>query len=337
MQHARFYLLPDLPVRASRYLLMAILGPLLALLCVVRHGAGILVAQSPYEGFAAAWVKRLANITGKRVALIVENHGDFEAAPFLQRRVLWPQAYRLLSARMAAFAFRHADALRVVSSATRRQVEAWSTGKPLVQFPAWTDFDLFSSNRRTNAEGPPIILFAGTVTPLKGVHVLLDAFAAVSANIPGVRLHIAGLAGDARYRRQLSAQAERLGVHGAMRFLGYLTQRDLASEMAGATVLVLPSLSEALGRVLLEAMASGIPVIGSRVGGIPDLIVDGQTGFLVPPGDAAALAVRLRWILTHPGEAYRMGQAARRHAQSIFSTRRYVQGFAELFQAVTVS
>ena len=81
----------------------------------------------------------------------------------------------------------------------------------------------------------------------------------------------------------------------------------------------------------MEAMATGTPVIGSHVGGIPEMVKHGTTGFLVPPGDVAALAERLHWVLAHPAEACAMGCRARAFAEHFFSTAAYVHGYRQIF------
>ena len=105
--------------------------------------------------------------------------------------------------------------------------------------------------------------------------------------------------------------------------------------MAEADVLVLPSVSEGLGRVVFEAMACGTPVIGSRVGGIAEMIEDGENGFLVPPGDVEVLAERLRWVLSNPQETCEMGRRARTFAKRFFSTEAYLDAYRRLFQKAT--
>jgi glycosyltransferase involved in cell wall biosynthesis len=124
----------------------------------------------------------------------------------------------------------------------------------------------------------------------------------------------------------------RLGLDQRVTFMGAMPQAELAELMARAQVLVLPSLSEGLGRVLLEAMACGTPVIGSAVGGIPEIIQEGTTGFLIPPGDVGALAERLRWILQHPDQARQIGESARKFARELFSEELYVKHYSDLIQ-----
>jgi glycosyltransferase involved in cell wall biosynthesis len=332
-QHARFYLLPRLRQRPLRQMLMLVVGPLLALWCVLRHGASVLVAQSPYEGGMLAWVKIAARWLGRRTALVVEAHGDFVESVFLQRRVAWSRLLRCLRRRTARFAFRNADLLRAISRATRAQQERWAPGKPVVQFITWTDIDVFlAAGSDPRAPRPPHILYAGVLTPLKGVHILIDAFARLAQDHPQAQLILAGRPQNEAYVRELRAQIERLGLEGRVWFTGQVPQAELARWMGRARVLVLPSLSEGLGRVVVEAMAAGTPVVGSCVGGIPEIVRDGETGFLVQPGDAAALAEKLHDVLARPVEVREMGDRCRAFAQQSFSTKAYVQGYQAVFE-----
>ncbi|MER3501591.1 MAG: hypothetical protein C4295_09010 [Candidatus Fervidibacterota bacterium] len=335
-EYARFYLFPQWPMPVLRYLTMFTVGPLLALWLVLRHGVRVLVAQSPYEGFAAALAKKIAGWFGRKTALIVENHGDFETSLFLQRRVRAPSLYRLLMRWTASFALKNADFLRAISVSTRSQLERWAPGKPIVQFPTWTDMEVFlaagdEAERNGKPDGQEVV-YVGVLIPRKGVHFLLEAFARLVGEFPEARLSIIGKPENAEYARSLKAQVRSLGLEGRVSFLDPMPQAELARRVSRARVLVLPSLSEGLGRVVFEAMAAGTPVIGSCVDGIPEMVRDGATGFLVPPGDVDALAERLRWALSHPEEMQEMSRRARAFAREFFSPEAYVQNYSELFQ-----
>ena len=333
-QHAHFYLLPKLPTPVLRYAEMFTITPILVLWLVLRHRVQVLVAQSPYEGLAAALAKKVANWFGRKIVLVVESHGDFEQSLFLQRRILLPGLYRFLMRRAACFTLRHADLLRAVSNFTREQLARWAPGKPIFQFPTWTDIDVFLQAALDKNEGSfQDILYAGVLTPLKGVHHLVNAFACVAKDFPQARLVIVGQQEDKTYSAGLKEQARRIGLDGHVQFVGEVAQREVARYMAHTRAVVLPSLSEGLPRVGIEAMACGTRVIGSRVGGIPEMIEDGITGFLVPPGNEAVLADQLRWVLEHPGEACEMGRRARAFAKQFFSTEAYVRGYRQLFDA----
>ncbi len=332
-EHARFLLLPSLRSAPIRHALMLSIGAALALRCVLHHRVEVLVAQSPYEGAAAVAAKLLARFFGRRVALVVENHGDFEEGPFLQRRVPFRGPVETVLRAAAAFAFSHADALRAVSSSTEDQVRRWAPGRPVVRFAAWTDLETFlAAGEKRPPRAAPTVLYAGVLVHGKGVHHLLDAWPEVLRTSPDARLLVAGAPKDPDYARALREQTARLGAATSVEFLGALPQADLAQRMAAADVLVLPTLSEALGLVLLEAMACGTPVVASRVGGTPDVVKDGENGFLVAPGDDRAIAVRVAWILSHPAEAAEMGRRGRAFARAFGLEEGFLSGYARLFE-----
>src|SRR4029077_4970763 len=174
---AHFFLLPKIPISLLRYAEMFVIGLPLALWLILRHGVDVLVAQSPYEGFPAAWAKKISGWLGWKVVLIVESHGDFEESVFMQRRVWLLGFYRLLMRYAARFAFENADALRMISSSTKQQVDRWVSGKPMVQFPTWTDIDVFLQTViKKEANLLRDIVYVGVLIPRKGIHHLINAF-----------------------------------------------------------------------------------------------------------------------------------------------------------------
>jgi glycosyltransferase involved in cell wall biosynthesis len=332
-EHARFYLLPMMPSPVVRYVEMFVLGPFLALWLILRHGVQVLVAQSPYEGFPAALAKKVGSWFGCNVALVVESHGDFEESLFMQRRMRLARWYRFLMVRVAAFTLENADVLRAVSHSTKAQLERWIPGKPLVQFPTWTDIEVFlQAGLNKEFPRPQNILYAGVLIPRKGGHHLINAFARVVRDFPDARLVLVGHAENKQYTSELEDQVSRQGLDERVDFIGGVSQADLAGWMRRAWVFALPTYSEGLPRVVFEAMAAGLPVVSSSVSGIPEVVENGVTGFLVPPGDETALAVRLRWILEHPDEAQEMGRRARAFAESFFSTAAYTAGYQRIFK-----
>lgn len=333
-EHAQFYLLPKMPLPLLRYVEMFALGPFLALWLIFRHGVRVLVGQSPYESFAGALAKKIAGCCGRNIALVVESHGDFEESVFLQRRIRLPRWYRSLMTPVARFALKEADIVRAVSNSTRVQLERWVPAKRLMQFPAWTDIEIFlQAGQKNRTPDSQDILYAGVLIPLKGVHHLIGAFARIASDYPSVRLLLVGHSENKRYVAGLENQIRQHRLNERVQFVGKVSQAELAECMMKACVFVLPSMSEGLGRVVIEAMATSIPVIGSRVGGIPELIEDGVTGFLVSPGDEMLLSDKLRWILEHPVESREMGRRARGFAEHFFSTEMYVEGYRRVFQS----
>lgn len=334
-QHADFYLLPALPVSALRHLTMYTLGPLLALWLMWRRGVRVMIAQGPYEGAAAAFAKQIARLFGAKVALVVESHGDFELAVFVYRRVSFARPYRWLMTHAARYALNHADALRPVSDTAREQLRRYAPDTPVVQFMAWVDAETFTSAaREIPLSQSQTFVYAGVLAPVKGLHFLVDAFAKIVSECPAARLELIGKVANADYAANLRAQAERLGLTDKVTFVGALPQSELARHMARARALVLPSISEGMPRIVAEALLCGLPVVASAVGGIPDVVREGETGYLSPPGDVDQLAAALLKALRNT-EIDTMGQRARTFAAGAFSSAAFVEGHRQLLSVMS--
>lgn len=166
-------------------------------------------------------------------------------------------------------------------------------------------------------EGSEVVFgFAARVEKLKGPAVLMEAFGAASREFPRVRLR---LAGEGSQRREVEARAAALGVADRYDYVGvYSRPEERAAFMRGLDVFVMPSFTEGTPNSVIEAMAYGLPVVASDVGGIPD-VLDTDSGVLVPPGDAAALAEALLRLARDADLRARMGKAARARFLRLFS------------------
>ncbi len=172
------------------------------------------------------------------------------------------------------------------------------------------------------------VAFVGRLDAVKGVPLLLEAFATARLHHPQARLTIAG---DGPARTALEAQAATLGITPAVRFTGYLDEAAVAALLAEADMLVLPSFAEGLPVVLMEAMASRIPVIATQVAGVPELVENGISGFIVPPGDVESLTRRLEDLLSDPDMCHRMGEAGRQKVLTEHDIRAEVAWLHQLF------
>jgi len=175
----------------------------------------------------------------------------------------------------------------------------------------------------------------GTITRLvwkRGHEELLQAAAIVRRAEPSAKLVVVG---DGPLRSTLEDRARALGLDGGVRFLGAVP--GAARLLPRVDVFVLSSVLEGMSNALLEAMASGRPVVATRVGGNPELIVDGETGLLVPPKDAEALAQAVIRLLRDPALARRFGEAARRRVESEFSLSTMVGRMEQLYEDLLAS
>lgn len=211
-----------------------------------------------------------------------------------------------------------------VSDALRRQ--AISRGYPaerIITHYVGVDLDRF---RPDGGEAQPgLVLHVGRLVEKKGTATLIRAFAAVRQAVPAASLVIAG---DGPLRAGLERQCAALGLAGSVRFLGARPPAEIAGWMRRAWLLAAPSVtaadgdSEGLPTVVAEAAASGLPTVGSDHAGIPEAVIDGRTGFLVPEGDADALAARLVALLAAPDLRRSMREAARALAEERFDSIR---------------
>jgi glycosyltransferase involved in cell wall biosynthesis len=174
----------------------------------------------------------------------------------------------------------------------------------------------------------PVIGTVGRLTSIKGHQHLIDAVPEILRRCPTA--HVV-LVGDGELRQTLEERTRRLGVDGCVIFTGY--REDTPALIAGMDLFVLPSLNEGMGRVLVMAMALGKPIVASRVGGVPELLGQGEAGLLVPPADPRALADAICTLLVDPVRAKTLGEAGRRRAPA-YSANAMVQALARLYREV---
>jgi glycosyltransferase involved in cell wall biosynthesis len=274
-------------------------------------------------GRVAAWLARVPVIVHTPHGHVFYGHfGPFRSWLFLQiERVLSALTDRLIALTEAErqdhldHAVGEADRFVVVPSGIDRE----RFGRARVQGKQQPDW--FGC--------PPEALIVGSVgwlTDVKGHEYLIEAVAKLKPDFPSLHLVIIG-SGDRH--DALLHQSELAGLRDAVHLLGH--RDDIEACLAGMDLFVLPSLNEGMGRALIEAMAAGLPVIASRVGGIPAVISHERTGLLVPPGDADALAEALRRLLDRPEWATQLGLAASCSVDSRYGSVSMVHAIESIF------
>jgi glycosyltransferase involved in cell wall biosynthesis len=184
--------------------------------------------------------------------------------------------------------------------------------------------------RKYGLEGV-VVMFAGTITPRKGVLELMKA--AKLLNRRDVLFLVVGnLDLDREYARRVMEYAKNEGINA--KFTGFVPYEDLKALYLACDVFVLPSFEEGQGVVLLEAMASGKPLIGSKVGGIPMQIKEGWNGFLVEPGNVKQLTEKLRYLVENEGERTRMGRNSRRLAEEEFDWDKVSEKYLKIYEEI---
>jgi glycosyltransferase involved in cell wall biosynthesis len=232
---------------------------------------------------------------------------------------------------------RRTDRLVTVGEAVRAELLRLGIGTPerLVVIPLGLDLDRFLDAEmlrgRLRAElgigaAVPLVGIVARLVPIKAHEVFLEVAARVGREWPEARFLVVG---DGERRAELEALASRAGPPGRVHFLGW--RRDLDRIYADLDVAVLTSRNEGSPVSLIEAMAAGRPVVATRVGGVPDLVEDGVSGWLAPDGDAGAVAAALRLLLADPERRQAMGAAGRKHVAGTYGAERLLADVDRLY------
>ena len=229
------------------------------------------------------------------------------------------------SDRNVPIAVRGADLVIAASRAVAAQLP---TLKPIVIHAGIPLPEQFRVDRTTRPT-PTIIGTACRLVPLKGLLDLIRAMALLHSEFPELRLEIAG---SGPQLEGLQGETDHLGLTNQVRFLGW--ERDLLPCFRRWSIFAVPSLEEGFCMAALEAMAAGLPVVATSVGGLPELVEDCRTGYLVPPSDVAALAARLRLLIVDPKRQAAMGAAGRERARDYFSVDRMVAETAAVYESI---
>jgi glycosyltransferase involved in cell wall biosynthesis len=228
------------------------------------------------------------------------------------------------------------DHVATVSRAVRDElIAAGIAPEHLTAVPTGIDFARFERASiepvlRRELGLPEDAVLVGTIAILrkgKGHHHLLEAAAKVLAAAPQVHFVFAG---DGPQSENLKRQAAELGIEGHVHFLGL--RRDVPAVLAGFDLFVLPTRREALGTSFIEAQAMGVPVIGSRTGGVPETMIEGETGLLVPPEDPIALAAAILELVRDPARRRAMGERGSTFVRERYSVEAMVDGMIAVYR-----
>lgn len=311
---------------------LRVLGPLAA--ACRAEGVGLIHSHGARANFVTALLRRRV-----RIPAVTTVHSDyrldFVGNPYKQ----------VLFTAINAWALRRFDAYFAVSRPFRDMlVERGFAAERIHVIYNGLDFDapapaigdraafLDAHALPAPREGELLVGCLGRLHRVKGQDVLISAMARLLARPPWAgRLRLL-LAGDGEEQASLQHRAASLGIGDRVHFLGHIS--DAPAFLAAIDLHVLASRSESLPYALLESARAGTPCVATRVGGIPELVIHGETGLLAAPGDVAGLAEAIALACGEPGLRERLGRSLRQHAAANFSVRRMVQGHLEVYRAI---
>lgn len=301
-----------------------------ALSLVHLHTVASFLRRGPHDVLHAQFgnlgpTARRLIATGASTAKLVTSFRGADVATHLQRD---PDRFAAL--------FRHGDLFLPVSRAFRdRLVAAGAPAERTIVHHSGIDLSRFPFTTRSRPDRRPTLLFVGRLTEKKGLRYVLDALALLRTEGVDADLDVIG---DGPLRRDVEAQITDLGLGDRVRLLGGRAHTEVAARMRSAHVLVAPSIAAASGdqegipNVLKEAMATGLPVVSTFHGGVPELVDDGVSGYLVAERDARALADRLAHLLRRPDLWETLGRAARAKVESEFDSSRLNDELVQLYR-----
>jgi glycosyltransferase involved in cell wall biosynthesis len=246
----------------------------------------------------------------------------------VQLRTGWEFWAACVQVPLEHFTYRHFDDFVCISRYAARVVGTRAHTYPI---PNAVDARLFRVRRTARSQHPPYLLFVGVLAPLKRPADLLVAHARLRREFPTLRTVFCGHTEDRRYEKAMLRMVDDQTIEG-VELLGHTSRERLARLLSEAAALVLPSAQENAPMVIGEAMAAGVPVVATRVGGIPDMIRHGETGLLYEPGDVDGLTHCLRGLLGDAALRERLGQKARLWAQSSYTPERVAEATVAVYR-----
>ncbi len=317
----RFRYIPYVRVAVVRHIVFIAYVLFRGLASNRRKKIDIVVSYDPLLCGVAGYVLKL--FTGSR--FVVEVNGDIINAGLLDKRRLSAGIHRWVILRLSGFILGKADMIKYLNP------------ELAVTFSSLTgdrDHEVFVNFVPTYAfrDGPKrydrYVLFVGYPFYLKGVDILIEAFNRISPRYPDFSLKIIGHCPDPSFYEKLADGNENIVIEKAVYY------DDIIQEFRNCYCFVLPSRSEGMGRVLIEAMASGKAVIGSNVGGIPSIVSEGENGYLFECGNVEELAGKLEMLLGDEALARKLGETAQRHVEQNLSASLYISNFKRMIESI---
>ena len=180
------------------------------------------------------------------------------------------------------------------------------------------------------------LLYVGWVEARKGLHIAIEALAKVASEFSELKLDVLGMAANTAYEQEIRDLIQRLGLQDRVNFLGQQSRDGLLEALQDAFLVLVPEQWENMSPVIVtEAMAAGACVLASRVGGIPEFVIDGESGLLAERADAAAFAAQIRYAMANPLTVETMRRAARQRAQKVFDPGELHQQHLDVYRRLT--
>ena len=297
---------------------------------IKKENIDIVCFQDPVSSFFSILFLKVRRA---EVKIIVETHGDFIETLSLEKNLVLPRLYKKLFYIMAKYSIGKSNIIRAVSSSTEKQVLDIDSSKSVVRFPAWIDFKDFQ-----NIEPKPLskdkfnILFIGSVTDRKKPHMIIEAIQRI--NDKSYNLSIVGPAPNEKYFKELKDLIDKSDLQNQVSLIGPVDRENVKDYYSTSNLMILPSISEGLARVIFESQVAMCPVLVTDAPGMSDIVIDGQTGYVFESNNLDSLSLKIEYINNNYDEASLVAKNAKGFILSNYSEDNFKFSFKKLFDTV---
>ena len=297
---------------------------------IKKENIDIVCFQDPVSSFFSILFLKVRRA---EVKIVVETHGDFIETLSLEKNLVLPMLYKKLFYIMAKYSVGKSNIIRAVSSSTEQQVLDIDSSKSVVRFPAWIDFMDFQ-----NIEPKPLskdkfnILFIGSVTDRKKPHMIIEAIQRI--NDKSYHLSIVGPAPNEKYFKELKDLIDKSDLQNQVSLIGPVDRESVKDYYSTSNLMILPSISEGLARVIFESQVAMCPVLVTDAPGMSDIVIDGQTGYVFESNNLDSLSLKIEYIKNNYEEASLVAKNAKGFILSNYSEDNFKFSFKKLFDTV---
>ena len=297
---------------------------------IKKENIDIVCFQDPVSSFFSILFLKARRT---EVKIIVETHGDFIETLSLEKNLVLPRLYKKLFYIMAKYSIGKSNIIRAVSSSTEQQVLDIDSSKSVVRFPAWIDFKDFQ-----NIEPKPLskdkfnILFIGSVTDRKKPHMIIEAIQRI--NDKSYNLSIVGPAPNEKYFKELKDLIDKSDLQNQVSLIGPVDRESVKDYYSTSNLMILPSISEGLARVIFESQVAMCPVLVTDAPGMSDIVIDGQTGYVFESNNLDSLSLKIEYVKNNYDEASLVAKNAKGFILSNYSEDNFKFSFKKLFDTV---
>ena len=328
--YGNFYLNKKIKNRLINYFRIILISIFTTHKIIKKENIDIVCFQDPVSSFFSILFLKVRRA---EVKIVVETHGDFIETLSLEKNLVLPMLYKKLFYIMAKYSIGKSNIIRAVSSSTEQQVLDIDSSKSVVRFPAWIDFKDFQ-----NIEPKPLskdkfnILFIGSVTDRKKPHMIIEAIQRI--NDKSYNLSIVGPAPNEKYFKELKDLIDKSDLQNQVSLIGPVDRESVKDYYSTSNLMILPSISEGLARVIFESQVAMCPVLVTDAPGMSDIVIDGQTGYVFESNNLDSLSLKIEYIKNNYEEASLVAKNAKGFILSNYSEDNFKFSFKKLFDTV---